>query len=734
MLNLLRQLKPHSLALTVIIIFQIFRAYLLLLLPEYTSGLIDTGIQNSGFEYAVPLQLTASDYHDLSKLMLPNEKKVLTNHYQLNDQGVYEVDVDPVKNKKTFAELEQTFTLPLALSYFMTNGAEMAGTDGSATSGTDSLSLEMLKRLPAVIARPMVDEKLKTMSPQILKSSAIGYVKETYETAGNNISAFQWGYISREGGIMMLVAFGSVLVSVGAHYFAARVGANIGYRLRQQTFAKVMNFSQVEINNFSTASLITRGTNDIQQIQLLITILLRFTLFAPILAVGGIYQVIKTEAKMTWIIVLAVTVVIVVVGGLLLLTMPRFKRLQKQIDQLNLFAREYLTGLQVIRAFGRENYENQRFDKANFDLMSTQLFVNRTMAMMLPLMMLVMNGTSILIVWVAGFQIADGSFQVGQMTAFITYTIQIIFAFLIFSMVAVMLPRAMVSADRVQEVIDTDISIKDPIEGKVIAHPRGQIEFRNVSFHFQDANQNTLAHINFVAEPGQTTAIVGSTGSGKTTLLNLLLRFYDVTEGEILIDGVDIREMKQAEIRDMIGYVPQKGVLFSGTIASNIKYSDSHIPDPLMISSADIAHATEFINEKKEKYQAAISQGGSNVSGGQKQRLSIARAIAKEPLIYLFDDSFSALDYRTDVSLRAALDKTTDNKTVVIIAQRISTILNADKIIVLDEGSIVGIGTHEELLKTSNVYMEIASSQLSQAEIQKSLGVDKAMEGGDLHV
>lgn len=452
------------------------------------------------------------------------------------------------------------------------------------------------------------------------------------------------------------------------------------------------------------------------------------------MAVGGIYQVIKTEAKMTWIIVLAVTVVIVVVGGLLLLTMPRFKRLQKQIDQLNLFAREYLTGLQVIRAFGRENYENQRFDKANFDLMSTQLFVNRTMAMMLPLMMLVMNGTSILIVWVAGFQIADGSFQVGQMTAFITYTIQIIFAFLIFSMVAVMLPRAMVSADRVQEVIDTDISIKDPIEGKVIAHPRGQIEFRNVSFHFQDANQNTLAHINFVAEPGQTTAIVGSTGSGKTTLLNLLLRFYDVTEGEILIDGVDIREMKQAEIRDMIGYVPQKGVLFSGTIASNIKYSDSHIPDPLMISSADIAHATEFINEKKEKYQAAISQGGSNVSGGQKQRLSIARAIAKEPLIYLFDDSFSALDYRTDVSLRAALDKTTDNKTVVIIAQRISTILNADKIIVLDEGSIVGIGTHEELLKTSNVYMEIASSQLSQAEIQKSLGVDKAMEGGDLHV
>ena len=521
---------------------------------------------------------------------------------------------------------------------------------------------------------------------------------------------------------MLALAFLGMAASILVGLLASRVGAGVGRRLRENVFRKVVGFSNAEFDKFSTASLITRSTNDIQQIQLLLVMILRMVLYAPIMAIGGIWKVFHTNVGMSWIIGLAVAVIIVIVGFLFLVVMPKFKLIQNQVDKLNLVSREILTGLSVIRAFGTQKHEEERFDDANKALTKTNLFVNRAMTFMMPLMMFVMNSIAVLIVWVGGHSINDGAMQVGDMMAFIQYTMQIIMGFLMLCMISIMLPRAAVAADRVEEVLKSETMIHDPKQEKHFPEDgKGVLTFDHVSFRYPGADEDVLEDITFTAKPGETTAIIGSTGSGKSTLVNLIPRFYDVTSGDITLDGVDIREVKQHELREKLGYVPQKGVLFSGDIASNIMFGNSHGSDDEMIEAAEIAQATEFIDTKPQKYKSPISQGGSNVSGGQKQRLSIARAIAKHPQVFIFDDSFSALDYKTDVTLRRALAEKTSGSTVLIVAQRISTILHAEQIIVLDEGKVAGKGTHAELLKNCPVYREIAESQLSKKELEAAL-------------
>jgi len=528
----------------------------------------------------------------------------------------------------------------------------------------------------------------------------------------------QTNYLLYTGGLMILIALLSMAATVTVGFIGARVAANLGKNLRSKVFSKVIGFSNAELDKFSTASLITRSTNDIQQIQMLMVMLLRVVFYAPILGIGGVIKVLNTETTMAWIIVVAVVAISAVVIVLFTVVMPRFKRVQKLVDRINLVTREILTGMMVIRAFSTERHEEKRFDKANNDLTKNNLFVNRTMALMMPTMMLIMNGITILIVWSGSHSIDAGTMQVGDMMAFIQYTMQIIMAFLMISMVSVMLPRATVSAGRIDEVLSTEYVVKDPVAPiKLEEDKKGFLKFNNVSFKYPNAEENVLSNITFTAMPGETTAFIGSTGSGKSTLINLVPRFYDVTEGEILLDGIDIRKVSQHDLREKIGYVPQKGVLFSGTIESNLKYSGKSITDEDMIKAAEIAQATDFIKGTKESYNTEISQGGTNVSGGQKQRLSIARAIAKKPEVYIFDDSFSALDFKTDATLRAKLKNETKEAVVLIVAQRISSIMDADKIIVLNEGEVVGIGTHRELLKNCDIYKEIASSQLTKEEL-----------------
>ena len=726
--NLLKQLKPYWFWILIIIVFHMGRAYTTLLLPDYTSRLIDVGIQNAGFEYAVPLELNAETYQGLQNQMLDEERQAFLQAYQTTDQGTYQLK-DPIKtDPQAMAELEQATLYPLAL-YQFAQGKAMPGQAQADNKQADALPKEAMSKLTPAQMRPLIKKQMPQLNDQMLRTVGVNLVKDEYMATGNDVQAYQWQYLFAVGGQMLMIALFAVLVAVGAHFLSARISADIGYHLRRKIYTKTLNFSQYEINRFSVASLITRSTNDIQQIQMLMTIILRFTLFAPVMAVGGLYHIIRTGSQLSWIILVAILAVLIIIGGLLYFTMPKFKILQKQVDQLNLIAREVLTGIQVIRSFGRQQFESTRFQGANQELMDTQLFVNRVMSGMFPLLMLIMNVITVLIVWTAGHQIAAGTLQVGEMTAFIAYAMQIIFSFMIFSMMAVMLPRAMVSADRVEEVLEVPFEITDPTNPTVIEVPKGIVEFKNVTFKYEGAKQDALTQINFQALPGQTTAVIGSTGSGKSTLMNLLLRFYDVTDGAITIDGHDVRQLTQKQIRDLIGYIPQKGVLFSGTMASNIKYSDATISDERMELAAETAFASEFIQAKTDGYQADISQGGSNVSGGQKQRLSIARAIAKDPLIYLFDDSFSALDYQTDAKLRKALSAITEKATVMIIAQRVSTILDADKIIVLESGEIVGMGTHQELMQTCDVYQEIAQSQLSAKEIENSMQVHE--KGGD---
>ncbi|MCW6676515.1 ABC transporter ATP-binding protein/permease [Aerococcaceae bacterium NML180378] len=695
MKHLLKQLKPHWLQIIVLIVLHMGQAYTTLLLPDYTSNLIDTGIQNGGFTYAVPATLTKESASELQTFFGGEELEVFTAHYRQSDAGHY-VLTTPIKEAE-LTQLESVLVKPLAMA-------------------------QLSQTMPNQVATQQVD----ALSEIAIHNIAIQFVKDQYAASGQDVAAHQIQYLFTEGSKMLVIAFLMLASAIGAYYLSAVIGAKIGHDLRSRTFEHVLQFSQREINKFSTASLITRSTNDIQQIQTVITIILRISLYAPILVIGGVVHVMRDNVSMTWIVVLAASLVLTVVGTLIGLTMPKFKLLQKQIDKVNLQAREILTGLQVIRAYGRQDEEANRFDQASVALKRTQLFTNRVMSLLPPLLMMIMNGTSVLIIWVAGHRIAAGLLQVGQMTAFISYTLQIIFAFMLMTMLAVMLPRAIVSAERVQEVLAEPLAIQDPIQATELPSPQGVVAFHNVSFRYDGAEADTLQDVNFVARPGETTAIIGSTGSGKSTVLNLLMRFYDVSKGRITIDGVDIRQLQQRTLRDLIGYIPQKGVLFSGTVASNIGYGVPQLEEAQMQEAASIAHASEFIEEKADGYHALVAQGGSNVSGGQKQRLSIARAIAKQPRIYLFDDSFSALDYRTDASLRQALATKTAQATVMIVAQRISTIINADQIIVLDEGRVVGLGTHLQLMETSQVYREIATSQLSQAELEQHA---KGMEG-----
>lgn len=574
-----------------------------------------------------------------------------------------------------------------------------------------------------------IGEKVDEMPETMLEQAATIYLKEAYKNLGMDTDKIQTGYMLRTGGKMLALAAGGMIVSMIVGFLASKVGASTGRDLRGKVFRKVVEFSNGEFDKFSTASLITRSTNDIQQIQILTVMILRMVLYAPIMGMGGVFKVFHTNVSMSWIIGLAVVLIAMVVMVLFVVAMPKFKILQNLVDRLNLVTREILTGLPVIRAFSTEKHEEERFDQANKDLTKTNLFVNRAMTFMMPTMMLIMNAISILIVWVGANGINDGQMQVGDMMAFIQYTMQIIMAFLMICMISIMLPRAAVSATRVDEVLTSTTLINDPKQPKHLKEGKGMVEFNHVSFRYPGAEEDVLHDISFTAKPGETTAIIGSTGSGKSTMVNLIPRFYDVTEGKITIDGEDIRNVTQHELRDQLGYVPQKGVLFSGTIASNILYGNPDGSEETMMEAAKVAQAAEFIEEKPKCYDSRISQGGGNVSGGQKQRLSIARAIAKDPKIFIFDDSFSALDYKTDVTLRKALKEHTVNSTVIIVAQRISTILHADQIIVLDEGKIAGIGTHKELLKNCDVYYQIAASQLSEKELERDLNQDE-QEGG----
>ena len=581
--------------------------------------------------------------------------------------------------------------------------------------------ISVLKAMPAKTLDQMkagFEEKVDKMPESMISQSAIRYVKAEYKAIGINVNKLQTNYIFKTGAIMLGIALISMVATVAVGYLGARVAAKLGRNLRKQVFEKVVSFSNKEMDEFSTASLITRSTNDIQQVQMLMVMLLRIVFYAPILAIGGVIKVLNTNTSMAWIIGVAVLAIVSVVLLLFGLVMPKFKSVQKLVDRVNLVTREMLTGMLVIRAFSTEKHEEKRFDKANTDLMKTNLFVNRAMSMMMPTMMLIMNVITVVIVWNGGHSIDSGNMQVGDMMAFIQYTMQIIMAFLLISMVSVMLPRAVVSMDRIDEVINTDLSIKDKKDAKEFnENKKGIVEFRNVSFRYPNAEEDVLSNITFTARPGKTTAFIGSTGSGKSTLINLIPRFYDVTEGEILVDGINVKDANQHKLREKIGYVPQKGVLFSGTIDSNLRYGRKDATEEEIKKAAEIAQASEFINVKPKGFESEIAQGGTNVSGGQKQRLSIARAIAKNPEIYIFDDSFSALDLKTDAALRKSLREETGNSTVLIVAQRISTILNADQIIVLDQGKVVGIGKHEELLKTCEVYNEIALSQLSKEEL-----------------
>ena len=597
----------------------------------------------------------------------------------------------------------------------------------------DATVFDILKMLPQEQLSQMTDkmkDQMDDMPDTIIEQAGISYIKTAYEDLGMDMNQIQFHYLFVTRGKMLALALLGMLASVLVGLLASRVGASTGRDLRGKVFRKVVGFSNNEFDQFSTASLITRSTNDIQQIQMLIVMLLRIVLYAPLIAIGGIYKVFQTNVSMSWIIALAAILIVLVVSVLFIVAMPKFKIMQQLVDKLNLVTREILTGLSVIRAFSTEKHEEERFDKANRDLTKTNLFVNRAMTFMMPVMMVVMNAISVLIVWTGAHGINDGQMQVGDMMAFIQYTMQIIMGFLMLCMISVMLPRAAVAAERVDEVLTSKTIIKDPEQPKHLPKKtEGVLKFNHVSFKYPGADEDVLEDIDFTAHPGQTTAIIGSTGSGKSTLVNLIPRFYDVTEGSITLDGIDIREITQQELRSKLGYVPQKGVLFSGTIGSNIMFGNPDGNEQDMEEAAKIAQATEFIDTKSKKYDSTISQGGGNVSGGQKQRLSIARAIAKHPKLFVFDDSFSALDYKTDVALRKALKEKTSDSTVLIVAQRISTILHAEQIIVLDDGKIAGVGTHQELLKNCEVYQQIAASQLSEAELKA--GLEENGKGGE---
>ena len=748
-----KNFKGHMPMVFTIIAFLFIQAMCDLSLPDYTASLIDTGINNSGIEYATPEKISEESYQGIAMWMTDKEKSKWESAYKKQSNGNYKLKD---KSKENMEKLDKTFSEPI-LVYSMISQTqdkksdnENAGQDMSEYMkeiDMDSLDNQTKMDLAAVQNGTMTQEQfmaahfdlirdtvrdkmgaaIDSMGDSLVQSSAISFVKREYKKIGVDVEAKQFSYLWSTGAKMLAMALLMTVSAIIVGFLASKVSASIGKELREKVFNKVLEFSDAEINKFSTASLITRSTNDVQQIQMVCVMLLRMVAYAPILAVGGIIMVIKTHSGMEWIIVVAVAALLCLVAILMALAMPKFKIMQDLVDRVNLVSREILTGIPVIRAFSREKKEEERFDVANKSLTKVMLFTNRVMTFMMPLMMMVMYGITILIEWVASHRIDQGALEVGSMTAFITYTMQIVMSFLMITMVSIMLPRATVAAERIDDVLDTDVSIKDKKEAKMLDAPKGIVEFKNVDFKYPDGDTNVLEGIDFIAKPGETTAIIGSTGSGKSTVAKLIPRFYDVTEGQITIDGIDVKDLSQKSIRDNIGYVPQKGILFSGTIASNIKYGAENASDEQMLEAATIAQATEFIDCKEEKYDSPISQGGTNVSGGQKQRLSIARAIAKNPRIYIFDDSFSALDFKTDAALRKALSPKVKESTVIIVAQRISTVLQAKQIIVLDDGKMVGKGTHKELMKNCEVYKQIASSQMSEAELATSLNeeVDK---------
>ena len=774
MIKLFKFLKPYGGAVLAILCVLVVQAYCDLSLPTYTSDIVNVGLQQKGIDEKVPEMIGEEDLDHLL-LFVPAEKQETVKEAYVAKEAVsenYEGNVlelaeDVKEDKDRVEELSEILGRPMLLCSGFDSGSDSAvemekqmkqqmeeqmkeqadrqlqemSASGQAPDGQpEELRERTEAQMPDVsqmtiyeifgmmeesqrdAAIESFEEQLAVMPETMVEQSAAVYIAGAYEKLGVDLDRRETRYILVTGAKMLALAALGMLASILVGLLASRVGARIGQTLRKDVFRKVVGFSNGEFDKFSSASLITRSTNDIQQIQLLTVMILRMVMYAPIMAAGGIFKVFRTNVDMSWIIALAVALIVMVVAVLFIVVMPKFKVVQSMVDRLNLVSREILTGLQVIRAFSTERYEEKRFDGANRDLTKTNLFVNRAMTFMMPMMMLIMNGIAVLIVWIGGHSINDGSMQVGDMMAFIQYTMQIIMSFLMICMISVMLPRAAVSADRVDEILTSSTLIHDPENPKDFAgNGTGEVVFDHVSFRYPGAEEDVLQDLSFTARPGETTAFIGSTGSGKSTLVNLIPRFYDVTDGRITIDGMDIREVSQHDLRDRLGYVPQKGVLFSGDIASNILYGNPDGSEEEMTEAANIAQAEEFIEQKQKRYHSPIAQGGSNVSGGQKQRLSIARAVAKHPDIYIFDDSFSALDYKTDVKLRNALKTKTKDSTVMIVAQRISTILHAEQIIVLDDGKIVGKGTHKELLKNCEEYYQIASSQLSEKELEDDM-------------
>ena len=748
MKKLLKYLRPFAGSIVIAIMLLFVQAISDLSLPSYMSNIVNIGIQQKGIEDAVPKAIKSSELNKLLLFTNSDDKKVVEDNYKLirkeelsNDdyekyikqypelanEDIYVLDT---KSKDVKRKLNEILGRPMLITSLFESGdaTKLIGDSGNvmaAPEGVDMANMDpfmMLSSMPEEQVLEIIkgiNEKLDEMPESMVTQSAVTYVREQYKELGIDIDKVQTNYLFMAGAKMLGVALIGTIAAVIVTFIAARIAAALGRNLRKDVFNKVVGFSNAEFDRFSTASLITRTTNDIQQIMMLIVMGLRIVFYAPILGIGGIVKVVKSGAGMGWVIVVAVVSILSLVGVLFVFAIPKFKMVQKLVDKLNLVTRESLTGMLVIRAFSTEKYEEEKFERANMNLTKTNLFVNRAMSMMMPLMMFIMNGVTLLIVWVGSHRVDSGVMQVGDMMAFMQYVMQIIMAFLMISMVSVILPRALVSAGRVSEVLNTDIAIKNienPVRFKV--EEKGEIEFKNVSFKYPGADEYILKDINFKAKSGETTAFIGSTGSGKSTLINLIPRFYDVTSGEILIDGENIKNVSLHDLREKIGFVPQKGMLFSGTIESNLKYGGEHISDEYMHKAAEIAQATEFISSKESGFNTEISQGGTNVSGGQKQRLAIARALAKNSEIFIFDDSFSALDFKTDAKLRKAINEELSDSTLLIVAQRISTIMNADQILVLDEGKVVGKGTHKELIENCEVYRQIALSQLSKEELQ----------------
>ena len=749
MLKIMKYLKKSAVSVVAIIVLLLVQALCDISLPDYTSKIVNVGIQQGGIENAVPEVIKENELKRLLMFVDDDKKDTVENAYTLVESGnTSDEKYDEYVEKYPKLETENVYVLNKIDKDKKEELNEILGKPEMALlaiekDGEESKKIKegILKMMPpqtamAIKNKSLIEimeamqkeqldsmkkemfKKFDSMPESIITQSAIAYVNNEYKSIGIDMDNLQSKYILKSGGQMLGIAILSMFVTIIVTFLAAKVAATLGKTLRNNVYEKVMSFSNEEMKKFSTASLITRSTNDIQQIQMMMVMILRFIFYAPMMAMMGIFKVINTNVSMSWIIAVAVICIVFLLGIIFTFVMPKFKLVQKLVDKLNLVSREIITGIMPIRAFSNQKHEEERFEKANGDLTRVNIFVNRIMSCMMPAMMLVMNLIAVLIVYKGTYSIDAGTMQVGDMMAFIQYTMQIIMSFLVIGMMSVMIPRASVSAGRICEVIETEPTIEDPESAKEFSgNKKGVVEFKNVSFKYPDAEEEILSDISFTAKPGETTAFIGSTGSGKSTLINLIPRFFDVTEGQILVDGADIREVTQKDLRDKIGYVPQKGILFTGTIASNLRYGNTNATDEQIREAAEIAQATEFIDSKPEGFDTEIAQGGTNVSGGQKQRLSIARAIAKNPEIYIFDDSFSALDLKTDAALRKALKKKTGDSTVLIVAQRISTILHAEQIIVLDEGRIVGKGTHEELLKNCEVYKQIALSQLSKEEL-----------------